>query len=88
MSFGIDGPGQFFVNFNALVAQDALFKVPLVSWSISFTPNASAVPLPASVWLLLAGFAWATGMQRKRAKLASRDDRDSPRWEAAGAFAH
>jgi len=68
MSFDLSGPGEYFVNFAAVLKQGAL--LPLVSWSVSFTPNASQVPLPASVWLLIAGLAWAIGMQRKRAKLA------------------
>lgn len=67
MSFDLNGPGEYFVNFAAMLKQGAL--LPLVSWSVSFTPNASQVPLPAGVWLLLAGLG-AIGMQRKRAKLA------------------
>jgi hypothetical protein len=70
MTFDLKGPGEYFVNFSAVLSPNAIFKVPLVSWSVSFSPSASAVPLPASVWLLIAGLAWATGMQRKRAKLA------------------
>jgi hypothetical protein len=69
MTFDLTGPGEYFVNFAAVVKKTG-FGLPLVSWSISFTPTASQVPLPASVWLLIAGLAWATGMQRKRAKIA------------------
>lgn len=90
MSFDLSGPGQYFVNFSATPSANSRFKIPLVSWSISFTPNASAVPLPASVWLLIAGLAWATGMQRKRAKLAAGESGDSLAGTAgtAGALAH
>jgi hypothetical protein len=69
MTFDLKGPGEYFVNFSA-VLKDGAFPLPLVSWSVSFAPSASAVPLPASVWLMIAGLAWATGMQRKRGKLA------------------
>jgi hypothetical protein len=68
MTFDLRGPGEYFVNFSAVLKPGAL--LPLVSWSVSFTPNASAVPLPGSVWLLIGGLAWAIGMQRKRGKLA------------------
>jgi hypothetical protein len=68
MSFDLNGPGEYFVNFAAVLKSGAL--LPLVSWSVSFTPNASQVPLPAGVWLMFAGLAWAIGMQRKRAKIA------------------
>jgi hypothetical protein len=70
MTFDLKGPGEYFVNFAAGLNPNALFKIPLVSWSVSFTPSASQVPLPAGVWLMLAGLAWATGLKRKRAKLA------------------
>lgn len=70
MSFDLRGPGEYFVNFSAVSNPNALFQIPLVSWSVSFTPTASQVPLPAGVWLMFAGLAWAIGMQRKRAKLA------------------
>jgi hypothetical protein len=80
MAFDILGPGNYFVTFSATPDQSSRFKLPLVSWSLSFEADASAVPLPASVWLLVAGLAWATGMQRKRAKLARREE--SVRWDA------
>ena len=88
MTFNLNGPGQYFVNFSATPSASARFGVPLVSWSISFAPNASAVPLPASLWLLIAGLAWATGMQRRRAKLAPRESGNSVPWIPAGALAH
>ena len=81
MAFDILGPGNYFVAFSATTGSS--FRLPLVSWSMSFVPNASAVPLPASVWLLVAGLAWATGMQRKRAKLARREE--SVRWDDVSA---
>jgi hypothetical protein len=86
MAFQIGGAGEYFVNFSALAAGP--FSMPLVSWAISFQPNASAVPLPAGVWLMLAGLAWAIGLQRKRAKLAGRDGGDVLSWISAGALAH
>lgn len=86
MTFALTGPGEYFVNFSAVVKN--AFNIPLVSWSISFTPKAPQVPLPASVWLLIAGLAWATGMQRKRAKLVARENGGLLSWTAAGAPAH
>jgi hypothetical protein len=87
MNLDLKGPGEYFVNFSATPSALSRFKLPLVSWSVSFVPNASAVPLPATVWLLIGGLAWAIGMQRKRAKLAlaGRDGGDSLRWETAPA---
>jgi hypothetical protein len=84
LALDIKGPGEYFVAFTAVPSQTSKFKLPLVSWSLSFEPNATTVPLPASVWLLLGGLVWATGMQRKRAKLAPRDD--SPRWKSQDAL--
>jgi len=72
LALDIKGPGEYFVYFSTTPNANG-FRIPLVSWSIAFEPNASAVPLPASVWLLIAGLAWATGMQRKRAKLVTGD---------------
>ena len=86
MAFQIGGAGEYFVNFSAIAGGP--FNIPLVSWAVSFQPNASAVPLPASVWLMLAGLAWAIGMQRKRAKLTSHDGGDAFSWTSAGALAH
>jgi len=82
-AFDILGPGNYFVAFSATPGLGSPFRLPLVSWSVSFVPNASAVPVPASVWLLVAGLAWATGMQRKRAKLARREE--SVRWDDVSA---
>jgi hypothetical protein len=70
LALDIKGPGEYFVYFSTKPNGNG-FGLPLVSWSIAFEPNASAVPLPASVWMLIAGLAWATGLQRKRAKLAT-----------------
>lgn len=86
MAFQINGPGEFFVNFSATPDPNARFPVPLVSWRVSFEPNVSAVPLPASVWLLAAGLAWATGMQRKRAKLTSRESGEAFCWKPVAAY--
>ena len=84
LALDIRGPGEYFVAFTATPSQTSRFKLPLVSWSLSFEPSASTVPLPASVWLLIGGLVWATWMQRKRAKLANGDD--SPRWKSQDAL--
>jgi hypothetical protein len=65
----ISGPGMYFLSLQATPSLQSRFQLGLVSWRVTFEPNVSAVPLPASVWLLIAGLAWATGMQRRRAKL-------------------
>src|SRR6185369_306447 len=49
MSFNLNGPGDFLVNFSATPSAAARFGVPLVSWRVSFSPAAApTVPLPAS----------------------------------------
>ncbi len=68
MDVDISGPGMFYLNVNAIPSLQSLFGLGMISWNATFEAN-STVPLPASVWLLIAGLAWATGMQRKRAKL-------------------
>lgn len=90
MTFNLNGPGDFLVNFAATPSASSRFGVPLVSWRVSFSPAAApTVPLPASVWLLIAGLAWATGMQRKRAKLAPGESSASLSWApTGGALAH
>ena len=80
LTINVNGPGEYFVAFSATPSATSRFKLPLVSWSLSFEPDVAAVPLPASVWLLIAGIAWATGMQRKRAKLAASEG--SLRWNS------
>lgn len=72
-SMDISGPGMYFLNVAAIPSLQSRFQMGLLSWSASFEASAAAVPLPAGVWLLGAGFAWATGMQRRRAKLARSD---------------
>jgi hypothetical protein len=47
-----------------------LFRMGILSWN-AFFEEAAPVPLPAGAWLLLGGLAWAIGLQRKRANLAS-----------------
>jgi hypothetical protein len=86
LRFDLSGPGEYFVAFSATPSQTSRFKLPLVSWSLTFEPNASAVPLPASVWLLIGGLVWATGMQRKRAKLAAREGGEPVRWKSQDAL--
>jgi hypothetical protein len=70
LDLDVSGPGMFFLNIDAIPSLQSRFGLGLVSWYATFEADVSAVPLPASVWLLIAGLAWATGMQRKRAKLA------------------
>jgi len=69
MQVDVSGAGLYFLNLNAIPSLQSRFQLGLVSWIATFEP-AAVVPLPASVWLLIAGLAWATGMQRSRAKLA------------------
>jgi len=69
MQVDIGGAGLYFLNLDAIPSLQSRFQLGLVSWIATFQP-AAVVPLPASVWLLIAGLAWATGMQRSRAKLA------------------
>ena len=66
----ISGPGMYFLNIAAIPSLQSRFQMGLVSWIASFEATAAAVPLPASVWMLIAGLGWATGMHRRRAKLA------------------
>jgi hypothetical protein len=70
LSMDISGPGMYFLNLAAIPSLQSRFQMGLVSWSATFEANAAEVPLPASVWLLIAGLGWATVMQRRRAKLA------------------
>lgn len=69
MQVDIAGAGLYFLNLDAIPSLQSRFQLGLVSWVATFSPTA-VVPLPASMWLLIAGLAWATGMQRSRAKLA------------------
>ncbi len=88
LSMDVSGPGMYFLNLQAIPSLQSRFQSGLVSWVATFESSAPApVPLPASVWLLIAGLAWATGMQRRRAKLA-RVTRDSASWDSADALAH
>ena len=88
LSMDVSGPGMYFLNLQAIPSLQSRFQSGLVSWIATFDADQPApVPLPASVWLLIAGLAWATGMQRKRAKLA-RVTHDSPSWGSADALAH
>jgi hypothetical protein len=68
LAVDISTPGLYFLNISSTPNATSRFQLGLVSWYATFEPLA-AVPLPAAVWLLLAGFAWAMGLQRGRAKL-------------------
>jgi hypothetical protein len=86
LTLDIDSPGLFFLNIAAVPSANR-FNLGLVSWNAVFEPTAP-VPLPASLWLLIAGVAWATGLKRKRAKLASVESSGSSQWCAGPALAH
>jgi|GEM_PF-2083700 len=63
----INSPGLYMLNLFA--KPSAQYGVGVLSWNVFFTPTVTQVPLPAGVWLLIAGAAWATGLQRKRASI-------------------
>jgi hypothetical protein len=87
MSLDIKDPGLLFLNISAIPSVNSQFgnlRFGLVSWNATFDP----VPLPASLWLLIAGAAWATGLQRKRAKVASNESSGFLPWRTGPALAH
>jgi len=53
------------------------FNLGLVSWNVVLESFETPVPLPATFWLLIAGVAWAIGMQRHRARLARGEEGSS-----------
>lgn len=69
LTFDISASGLYMLTLSAVPSAQSRFGLGLVSWSATFERDVSAVPLPATFWLLITGLAWATGMQRKRAKL-------------------
>ena len=70
----ITNPDSYWLHISAMPDHSRYdFTQGLVSWRASFDPLAP-VPLPAGVWLLIAGAAWAIGLQRKRATLSSREN--------------
>lgn len=72
------------LNIYALPSQQ--FKLGVLSWNAFFEETAP-VPLPAGIWLMLGGMAWAIGLQRKRAKLASAGSVNALPFQASAAFA-
>jgi hypothetical protein len=67
----ITNPGLYGLHIIGLPDHSQFpYTLGVVSWNVSFEPLAP-VPLPAGVWFLIAGAAWAIGLQRKRAKLAA-----------------
>jgi hypothetical protein len=86
LTLDIENPGIFFLNIAAAPSSNR-FNLGLVSWNAVFEPTAP-VPLPASLWLLIAGAAWATGLQRKRAKVASNESSGFLPWRTGPALAH
>jgi hypothetical protein len=84
----IGAAGLYSISISAMANPNSPMGMGGISWRATFDPIAP-VPLPASVWLLLAGLAWATGMQRKRAKLAANEsNRSFPLWGGSPALAH
>jgi len=69
---GINAAGLYTVCINAVAG--GRFNIGVLSWQVVFTPSATPVPLPAGVWLLLAGVGAAIGLQRRRGMLRSRGD--------------
>lgn len=69
LQIGISTAGLYFLNVFMKPSPTSPSHLGVVSWEATFTP----VPLPPAVWLLLGGLAWATGLQRKRAKLDSHE---------------
>jgi hypothetical protein len=60
------------VALNIFAVPSGDLKFGSIYWKASFEA-VEPVPLPASFWLLIAGAAWAIGLQRRRAKLAVKD---------------
>jgi len=81
LSYDISGAGTYF-GYVTGMATGAL-DLGLYSLKLSFDP-AQPVPLPPSVWLLLAGLAAAAGMLRYRATLPQMIRRRAPRSGTAG----
>jgi hypothetical protein len=86
MSLEITTPGLFFLNISAAPLESSRFKLGLFSWT-AWNDVAAPVPLPASLWLLIGGLAWAMGMQRKGAKLPGSAIFGSLRWRTGIAAA-
>jgi hypothetical protein len=63
------------------------FRFGAISWKATFEAPAP-VPLPASFSLLIAGAAWAIGLQRKRARLAVKESSGLLDGCASPALAH
>ncbi len=63
------------------------FKFGSLSWKASLDA-VQPVPLPASLWLLIAGAAWAIGLQRKHATLGVNESNGLLAWRAGPALAH
>ena len=69
LSVDITAPGTYGLHIIGMPDHSRYsFTNGVVSWNATFDPLAP-VPLPASFWLLIAGAAWAIGLQRKRANL-------------------
>jgi hypothetical protein len=84
----ITNPGLYGLHILGLTDQSQFpFTMGVVSWNAQFDPVAP-VPLPASFWLLIAGAAWAIGLQRKRAKLAVDESGGLFSWRPHLALAH
>src|SRR5262249_15511569 len=66
-SFAVTGPTSFYVHLSGLAGDYVGFKNFLGQYSteITFTPFAAPVPLPQSVWLLLAGLGVLAGWRLK-----------------------
>ncbi|MEP7244010.1 MAG: hypothetical protein ABI885_10005 [Gammaproteobacteria bacterium] len=66
MTFDVGGPGAFFAHVSGKARGD--LQLGLYSLRVTFTP--SAVPLPASAWLLATGaalmFVFVPGFRRRR----------------------
>jgi hypothetical protein len=65
LGVGIDAPGLYFLSISTTPNANSRYQLGLASWSATFDP-AAPVPLPAAAWFMMAGVAWAMGLQRRR----------------------
>ena len=87
LALDVTSPGLYFLNIFATPDERSRYQLGLVSWYVTFDA-AAAVPLPPAAWLLLAGAAWAMGLQRRRAKLDGSEPRGSLSWSRDAVPAH